>query len=109
MAAEDIEKVSAAEPVLVKHDDSREDEIHEFKASVGYEVDVENGEGGGDSVKLANDGRTRLIPQPSDDAADPLNWSQRKKNLILFVIAFAALLPDYGSATGAVTLIPQAK
>jgi hypothetical protein len=68
-----------------------------------------------------------LIPQPSDDPNDPLNWSQTKKNIILGVVSFtgmlirstapidiqklnndAALLPDYGSATGAVTLIPQA-
>lgn len=37
-----------------------------------------------------------------------MNWSQTKKNIILIVISFTAFLPDYGSATGAVTLIPQA-
>ncbi|KAI0403285.1 major facilitator superfamily domain-containing protein [Xylaria palmicola] len=108
MTSEDIEKKSATRPTPVEVNDSREDEIHEFKESLGYEVDVDSGEGD-DTVKLAHDGRTRLIPQPSEDPADPLNWSQRKKNLILFVVAFAALLPDYGSATGAVTLIPQAE
>lgn len=50
-----------------------------------------------------------LIPQPSEDPNDPLNWSQGRKNLILFVISATALLADYGSATGAVTLIPQAQ
>ncbi|KAI8948996.1 major facilitator superfamily domain-containing protein [Xylaria longipes] len=108
MAAEDIEKTPVIEPAHVKGNDSEDDKIHEFKESVGYAVDVDSGEVD-DNVKLANDGRTRLIPQPSEDPADPLNWSQRKKNLILFIVAFAALLPDYGSATGAVTLIPQAK
>lgn len=39
---------------------------------------------------------------------DPLNWSWAKKHLILFIISATAFLPDYGSATGAVTLIPQA-
>lgn len=59
--------------------------------------------------KTAKDGKTILIPQPSDDPNDPLNWSQSRKSLILFVISCTAFLPDYGSATGAVTLIPQAK
>ncbi|KAK4556556.1 hypothetical protein LTR86_006127 [Recurvomyces mirabilis] len=57
--------------------------------------------------QLAQDGRTVLIPQPSSDANDPLNWSWTKKHIILLVIAATAFLPDYGSATGAVTLIPQ--
>lgn len=61
----------------------------------------------GSSVKVAPDGRTVLIPQPSDDPDDPLNWSQRKKHIILAVVCACTFLPDYGSATGAVTLIPQ--
>lgn len=60
-------------------------------------------------LKTASDGRTVLIPQPSDDPADPLNWSQLRKCLVLLVISCTAFLPDYGSGTGAVTLIPQAK
>ncbi|KAI1175213.1 major facilitator superfamily domain-containing protein [Nemania sp. FL0916] len=108
MAIEDIEKESAVGPTPVKHYESQEDKIHEFKESVGYEIDVDSATGD-EGIKLASDGRTRLIPQPTDDSNDPLNWSQRKKNFILFIVAFAALLPDYGSATGAVTLIPQAE
>ncbi|GAW23470.1 hypothetical protein ANO14919_130290 [Xylariales sp. No.14919] len=107
MATEDREKIIVIGQAPAKDNDSGEEAIHEFKESVGYEVDVDSAEGD-DTVKLAEDGRTRLIPQPSEDPADPLNWRQRKKNLILFIVAFAALLPDYGSATGAVTLIPQA-
>jgi hypothetical protein len=60
-------------------------------------------------IKLAKDEHTVLIPQPSDDPQDPLNWSWTKKHVILFVISATAFLPDYGSATGAVTLLPQAK
>ncbi|KAI1346969.1 major facilitator superfamily domain-containing protein [Xylaria sp. FL0043] len=108
MSAEDIEKGSVTGQTAVKESSYEEDKIHEFKESVGYEVDVDSAEGD-DTVKLAKDGHTRLIPQPSEDPADPLNWRQRKKNIILFIVAFAALLPDYGSATGAVTLIPQAE
>ncbi|KAL8930413.1 MAG: hypothetical protein Q9208_000597 [Pyrenodesmia sp. 3 TL-2023] len=60
------------------------------------------------SVKLAHDGQTVLIPQPSDDPDDPLNWSQSKKHILLAVVCACTFLPDYGSATGAITLIPQA-
>lgn len=59
-------------------------------------------------LKTASDGHTVLVPQPSEDHNDPLNWSPVKKHLILLIISFAAFLPDYGSATGAVTLLPQA-
>lgn len=61
------------------------------------------------NLRTAKDGHTLLIPQPSSDPQDPLNWSHFKKHSILFIISFAAFLPDYGSATGAVTLIPQAE
>lgn len=60
------------------------------------------------SVKLAHDGQTVLIPQPSDDPDDPLNWSQTKKHILLAVVCACTFLPDYGSVTGAITLIPQA-
>jgi hypothetical protein len=72
--------------------------IQEYREAEGYEVNVEDG---ANSVgKLAKDGRTRLIPQPSDDPNDPLNWTSLKKHLVLGIIALTALLPDYGSATG---------
>ena len=81
--------------------------LHEFREEEGYVLDAAE-DSASSGVKVAKDGRTRLIPQPSDDANDPLNWSWRKKHIILFVISIASFLPDYGSATGAVTLIPQA-
>ena len=84
------------------------EDIHEFKESAGYEVEVEAGTAAGAGVRVAADGHTRLIPTPSDDAHDPLNWPARRKRLALFAVAYAALLPDYGSATGAITLLPQA-
>jgi MFS family permease len=59
-------------------------------------------------LKHASDGKTILLPQPSDDPHDPLNWSWKRKHLILIIISMTAFLPDYGSATGAVTLLPQA-
>lgn len=79
--------------------------IHEYNEREGYLIDSADHN---DTIKLARDGHTRLIPQPSDDPNDPLNWSPLRKHIILFIVSFAALLPDYGSATGAVTLLPQA-
>lgn len=79
--------------------------LHEYRETEGYIIDSEVA---GSGAKLAKDGRTVLIPEPSDDPNDPLNWSWKQKHIILIIIAFASFLPDYGSATGAVTLIPQA-
>ena len=60
-------------------------------------------------LKLAADGHTVLIPQPSTDPQDPLNWSSFRKHLIVFCISVCAFLPDNGSATGAVVLLTQSK
>lgn len=60
-------------------------------------------------LKTAADGQTILIPQPSDSPNDPLNWTSFRKHLILIIISCTAFLPDYGSATGAVTLVAQRK
>lgn len=88
---------------------SRAERIHEFHESEGYILDVHVEDAAKASgLKLAKNGHTVLIPQPSDDVHDPLNWSWAKKHLILFIVSFISFLPDYGSATGAVTLIPQA-
>ncbi len=87
------------------HDLATKSEVlHEFRENEGYIIDTESGDG----VKVAADGHTRLIPQPSDDPRDPLNWSWGKKHLVLIVVSLTAFLPDYGSATGAVTLLAQA-
>lgn len=80
--------------------------IHEFEEKEGYIVDT-GGLDRGD-LKLAADNHTILVPQPSDDPHDPLNWSRFRKNLLLFIIAATAFVPDYSSATGAPELFPQA-
>ncbi|KAF2659395.1 MFS general substrate transporter [Lophiostoma macrostomum CBS 122681] len=81
-------------------------DLHEFKESEGYVARIDTEHRG--NLKTTKSGHTVLIPQPSEDPQDPLNWSIVKKHVILLIISFAAFLPDYGSATGAVTLIPQA-
>ncbi len=82
--------------------------LHEYAESEGYVIDTEAAETAEVAGKVAKDGHTRLIPQPSDDPNDPLNWSWGVKHLMLFIVAFTAFLPDFGSAIGAVTLLPQA-
>ncbi|KAI4854087.1 MFS general substrate transporter, partial [Aureobasidium sp. EXF-8845] len=81
-------------------------DTHGFKESEGYVADIEGSSR--NNLKTARDGHTVLIPQPSDSPLDTLNWSLTRKHVILFIISLAAFLPDYGSATGAVTLLPQA-
>ncbi|GAA5855545.1 hypothetical protein JCM9279_005115 [Rhodotorula babjevae] len=51
-------------------------------------------------LKVAKDGKTVLVPQPSDDPRDPLNWSESKKFSILLVVAFAAFIGDFQSGAG---------
>lgn len=58
-------------------------------------------------VKIAADGHTILIPQPSSDPNDPLNWSSSKKHIILIILSFNAFIPDFASSMGVVTLLPQ--
>ena len=89
---------------------NRAERVHGFHEAEGYIIDIKaENTAKVSGFKLAGDGHTVLIPQPSDDKHDPLNWSWAKKHSILFVVSFVSFLPDYGSATGAVTLIPQAE
>ena len=62
----------------------------------------------GQGLQTASDGKTVLIPQPSSDPNDPLNWSPLKKHLTLMVITMVSFLPDFASSMGVVTLLPQA-
>ncbi|OAP54871.1 hypothetical protein AYL99_10571 [Fonsecaea erecta] len=59
------------------------------------------------ALKKSSDGKV-LIPQPTEDPEDPLNWPSWKKAAILLVIAVNAATSDYSAATGASALIPQA-
>ena len=62
----------------------------------------------GKDLHTSSDGKTILIPQPSDDSNDPLNWSQRKKNIMLTVLSISAAMPDVASSMGIIALLPQA-
>ena len=60
----------------------------------------------GARLKRAKDG-TILIPQPTEDPLDPLNWSWAKKHWILFIIIGATALGDYGVTGRIPTIIQQ--
>ena len=60
------------------------------------------------SVKRAPNG-TVLIPQPSEDPEDPLNWSDWKKAGILLVVVANSFPADYSVVTGASAIISQAQ
>jgi hypothetical protein len=61
-----------------------------------------------DGSKLTPHEHVELVPRPSESPDDPLNWPSAKKNLILGVVIACSFLPDYGSVTGAATLVAQA-
>lgn len=73
----------------------------------GYVLDADKYGDQASKLKLASDGKTVLIPQPSDNADDPLNWSQSRKNTILIVITCVSFLSDYTSSQGIAALVPQ--
>ncbi|GAA6005856.1 hypothetical protein JCM10207_007251 [Rhodosporidiobolus poonsookiae] len=43
-------------------------------------------------------GRIDLVPLPSDDPQDPLNWPAWRKNLVLVQVAFAAMMGPFSAA-----------
>lgn len=56
-------------------------------------------------TSLLSSVQTVLVPQPSDDPRDPLNWPEWKKTAILLLVAFAAFVGDFQSGAG-IPLLP---
>jgi hypothetical protein len=77
------------------------------EALEGYVVDPSRYPNNAAGLKTTPDGRYVLIPQPSDTPDDPLNWSSRKKWLIVWIMAHIAFLADYTGGTAIITVIPQ--
>ena len=47
-----------------------------------------------------------LVPQPTDDPDDPLNWSDFKKHIILVTVGLLAFDADFsGSAGGSIVVV----
>ena len=81
--------------------------LDEFGDNGAHILDVHQLQAGAAEVKTASDGHTVLIPQPSSDPNDPLNWSPIRKHTMLFVISVVSFMPDFASSIGIITLIPQ--
>ncbi|KAF2457508.1 major facilitator superfamily domain-containing protein [Lineolata rhizophorae] len=87
----------------------RHEGYDEGNNAVLLDVGAAHLEKGGVSLRLAKDGHTVLVPQPSDDPNDPLNWSPFKKHMILFIVGLAAFCGDFGSGAGIPCIVPQAQ
>jgi hypothetical protein len=64
------------------------------------EAKIELGAAVAARLKLTKDGTKVLWPQPTDSPKDPQNWTMRRKNLQLFIITLAAIVPDFDSGIG---------
>ena len=83
-------------------------EVDEVKEALeGYILDPACYPDNAAGLKTTPDGRFVLIPQPLDTPDDPLNWSPRKKFVIIGIIAYIAALADYTGGTAIITVIPQ--
>lgn len=58
-------------------------------------------------LKTTKDGVTVLIPQPSDDPNDPLNWSWVKKNSVFLTLLPGCFLTDWVITWGSVLFEQQ--
>lgn len=77
------------------------------EALEGYVLDPSHYAGDVSTLKTSADGRFILIPQPLDSNDDPLNWSPRRKWVIVAIIAYIAALADYTGGSAIITVIPQ--
>lgn len=84
-------------------------EVNELQEALdGYVLDPARYPNNAAGLKTTADGKYVLIPQPSDSDRDPLNWSRRKKFVMLGIVAYIAALADYVGGTAIITVIPQA-
>ncbi|KZV96898.1 MFS general substrate transporter [Exidia glandulosa HHB12029] len=73
------------------------------------EAKIEFGEAFAARLKLSRDGKKVLYPQPTDSPRDPQNWSDRKKNFLLFIVTLAAIVPDFDSGIGIASIFALAE
>ncbi|KAK9467137.1 major facilitator superfamily domain-containing protein [Lipomyces arxii] len=64
--------------------------VHLYEALHGID-ETEN------AAHLKRDGDIILVPQPSNSSNDPLNWSRKKKDLILAVLCLAGIMASTAS------------
>lgn len=107
-----LESVLPSSPVSASSDEATAPHQNidtEKNASAGGTYFVKEATAGAnDGLKLAKDGITVLIPQPSDDIEDPLNWSWLRKHKVLFSLLLPSLLTDWGMTWGTTLFEAQA-
>jgi len=57
---------------------------------VGEDIDADTR-----GLETTKNGKIILIPQPSSDPDDPLNWSWMKKHTVLLALLLPSLLTDW--------------
>jgi hypothetical protein len=67
---------------------------------VRREAKIELGAAVAARLKLSEDGTKVLWPQPTDSPLDPQNWSMRRKNLQLFIMTLASIVPGFDAGIG---------
>ncbi|KAL8705629.1 MAG: hypothetical protein Q9201_001266 [Fulgogasparrea decipioides] len=90
--------VKAEEVILGGEKNAQSHYVDTYWENGAHVLDVHQLQAGDAGVKTASDGVMVLIPQPSSDPNDPLNWSPIKKHIILTVISIVAFMPDFGSS-----------
>jgi len=81
------------QPGHLDPDDKSMGNIHIENLKLGSGSGSQRDESSG--LKTAPNSTTILLPQPSDNPNDPLNWSWRKKHMVLLAVSFGALLTDW--------------
>ena len=106
------DSLSSPDEKITMNGDRVEKEQHDLVSKTSdpttHVLDINELGAAGQGLQTAQDGKTVLIPQPSSDPNDPLNWNPLRKYVTLLVITVAAFMPDFGSSMGIVTLLPQA-
>lgn len=82
-ASSDLEQTAEVSQVSETSKDSTSERHGDFRVVA---------DAGTKDSKLANDGKTVLIPQPSDNPEDVLNWKAGKKYRILLSLVVASLV-----------------
>ncbi|PNH48188.1 hypothetical protein VD0004_g318 [Verticillium dahliae] len=103
----DVEHVSSRDVEALTKRPTVEPVPQSAKAEAGVILRVDTAADTG--LRLAKDGHTVLLPQPTDDKDDPLNWPSWKKHAVLFVVAWGAFCADFTSAAGSAPILLQAQ
>ncbi|CRK31560.1 hypothetical protein BN1708_015975 [Verticillium longisporum] len=103
----DVEHVSSRDVEALTKRPTVEPVPQSAKAEAGVILRVDTAANTG--LRLAKDGHTVLLPQPTVDKDDPLNWPSWKKHAVLFVVAWGAFCADFTSAAGSAPILLQAQ